>query len=395
MGYNCIIVLANEMDKEGNLNIESLSRIELARDSYSNNPSATLITCGWNYRKDSRLFIGDVMKDYAIKLGIPSEKIITELNPRDTVGDAFFTKHNILVNREWKNILVVTSDYHVGRTSRIFKFIYGNEYAIKVIGSSGFDNPEKQLSEKKSLEAFEQTFKKIREGDDIRIYEKLSTLHPFYNGGVYPKINMCFKNKIIMKNKILFLGPSDSPVFGWLQRKGENIISTEDKITADYLIKDGFNFLISYGYRFILRKEILDLFPNKAINMHISYLPYNRGADPNFWSFIEGTPKGVSIHYLDEGVDTGDIIVQKEVSFDLLEVETLASSYQRLQKEIQNLFFQHWDLIKSQKCNRTPQVDRGTTHRVKDKEHLLHLMEKDGWNTKLSALANYSKDLKK
>lgn len=198
-----------------------------------------------------------------------------------------------------------------------------------------------------------------------------------------------------MKDKILFLGPSDSPVFVWLQKNGENVFSTVDKITVDYILENGFNFLISYGYRFILRKEILDLFPNRAINMHISYLPYNRGADPNLWSFIEGTPKGVSIHYLDEGVDTGDIIVQKKVSFDSLDSETLASSYQKLQVEIQNLFFQHWDLIKNEKCDRTPQVGTGTTHRVKEKEHLLHIMEKDGWNTKLSVLDNYRKDLKK
>jgi len=198
-----------------------------------------------------------------------------------------------------------------------------------------------------------------------------------------------------MKDKILFLGPSDSPVFVWLQKNGENVFSTVDKFTVEYILENGFNFLISYGYRFILKKEILDLFPNRAINMHISYLPYNRGADPNFWSFIEGTPKGVSIHYLDERVDTGDIIVQKEVSFNSLDTETLASSYQKLQVEIQNLFFQHWDLIKSQKCDRAPQVGTGTTHRVKDKEHLLHLMEKDGWNTKLSVLVNYSNDSNK
>jgi vancomycin permeability regulator SanA len=192
MEYDCIIVLANEMDKEGNLNLESTSRVKLASDSYSNNSSTTLITCGWNYRKDSKLFIGDVMKEFAVKLGVPSEKIITELNSRDTVGDAFFTKHNILTNRKWKNILVVTSDYHVDRTLSIFKFIYGYEYTIEVIGSSGSDSLEKKESEKKSLEAFEQTFKNIREGNDIEIYEKLSTLHPFYNGVVYSKININF-----------------------------------------------------------------------------------------------------------------------------------------------------------------------------------------------------------
>jgi len=194
--------------------------------------------------------------------------------------------------------------------------------------------------------------------------------------------------------KILFLGASDSPVFLWLKQQGEDVHSTLDKITVDYVLENKFNFLISYGYRFILKKEILDLFPNRAINLHISYLPYNRGADPNFWSFIDGTPKGVTIHYLDEGVDTGDIIVQKGVVFDSLESETLASSYQKLHIEIQNLFFQNWEAIKNQKCSRRPQVGNGTVHKKKDKEALLHLIEKDGWDTKLSVLVEYGKKLK-
>lgn len=198
-----------------------------------------------------------------------------------------------------------------------------------------------------------------------------------------------------MINKILFLGPSDSLVFIWLKKKGENIFSTTDRITVDYIVENQFDFLISFGYRYILKKDVLDLFPNSAINMHISYLPYNRGADPNFWSFIDGTPKGVSIHFLDEGVDTGDIIFQKEVSFDSLDLETLGSSYQKLQVEIQNLFFQNWDLIKKQKFTRIPQVGTGTMHRVKDKEHLLRLIEKEGWNTKVSVLVNYSKEFNK
>ncbi len=75
-----------------------------------------------------------------------------------------------------ENILVMTSDYHVDRTLSIFKFIYGYEYNIEVIGSSGCNSLEKQESEKKSLEAFEQTFKNIIEGNDVQIYEKPSTL---------------------------------------------------------------------------------------------------------------------------------------------------------------------------------------------------------------------------
>lgn len=193
MEFDCIIVLANEMDKEGNLNLDSVARIKLACDSFFNNPSATIITCGWNYRKDSKLFIGDVMKNYAVKLGVPFKKIITENNSRDTVGDAFFTKLIILKNNKWKNLLIITSDYHVIRTSRIFKFIYGSQYEINVIGSYGFDSLEKQILEKISLKAFERTFENVKEGDEIKIYERLSTQHPFYNGEVYPKINIDFQ----------------------------------------------------------------------------------------------------------------------------------------------------------------------------------------------------------
>ena len=190
--------------------------------------------------------------------------------------------------------------------------------------------------------------------------------------------------------KILFLGPSDSPILTWLIERGEDVYSTSEKITSDYLVKNNFDILVSYGYRYILKKDVLDLFPNSAINLHISYLPYNRGADPNFWSFIEETPKGVTIHYLDEGIDTGDIIVQKEVVFD--SIETLGSSYQKLQSEIQHLFFENWESIKNQKCKKIPQSGVGTMHKVKDKEHLLHLIEKDGWNTKVSLLVNSDGD---
>ena len=38
--------------------------------------------------------------------------------------------------------------------------------------------------------------------------------------------------------------------------------------------------------------------------MHISYLPFNRGAHPNYWSFKDNSPKGVTIHFIDNGIDT-------------------------------------------------------------------------------------------
>lgn len=190
------------------------------------------------------------------------------------------------------------------------------------------------------------------------------------------------------QEKILFLGPEDSPLLSWLREQGEQVIQTADKFSAQYVLEEGFSFLVSYGYRHILHKDILDIFLGRAINLHISYLPWNRGADPNFWSFVEDTPKGVTIHYLDEGVDTGDIIVQNEIQFNS-DRETLATSYEKLHAAIQDLFKQNWVSIKSGKCQRQYQGGKNATHGVKDKERLSQLLT-DGWNTPVSALEEYA-----
>ena len=64
------------------------------------------------------------------------------------------------------------------------------------------------------------------------------------------------------------------------------------------------------------------------INIHISMLPWNCGADPNFWSWFYATPKGVSIHCIDSGIDTGGLLTQAEIMFPA--GETLRTSYDRL-----------------------------------------------------------------
>lgn len=82
----------------------------------------------------------------------------------------------------------------------------------------------------------------------------------------------------------------------------------------------------------------------QIFNLHISLLPYNREASPNFFSFIENTPKGVTIHQIDEVLDTGPILAQKELFFDESK-ETFASSYEKLILEIQMLFKENWSSI--------------------------------------------------
>ena len=188
--------------------------------------------------------------------------------------------------------------------------------------------------------------------------------------------------------KILFLGSDKSKLFKWLNFNNELVLSYEDKIPEILLNKYNFDFLISYRYRYIIKQNILNYFPNKAINLHISFLPYNRGADPNLWSFIDNTKKGISIHYIDSGIDTGDLLIQKEFFFNLKN-ETLRSTYNFLNDEIQKIFISNWEKIKNHKIVSYPQNGYGTYHKSSDKNVIINSKFFSGWDTPCHILSNF------
>lgn len=124
---------------------------------------------------------------------------------------------------------------------------------------------------------------------------------------------------------------------------------------------------VSVLFGYILRPEVLRLFPKGIINLHPALLPYNRGAHPNVWSIIDGTPAGTTLHYIDEGVDTGDIIGQREVPVG--SADTGETLYRRLERESVSLFTELWPLLREGKAPRKPQRHvkaPGTRHRVRD-----------------------------
>ena len=185
--------------------------------------------------------------------------------------------------------------------------------------------------------------------------------------------------------RILFLGLNDSLLLEYLQSVETLVVATMGRLDVSYIDAHKFDFLVSYNYRRILTSDILGRFADRAVNLHIALLPWNRGADPNFWSFVEKTPKGVTIHYLDEGVDTGDIIYQKEIIS--LPKDTFRVMYDRLHGEIQKLFVQNWRYIRAGTCPRHKQPIMGTFHWAKEKDKYMHLLTNE-WDTLVSVVEN-------
>ena len=169
--------------------------------------------------------------------------------------------------------------------------------------------------------------------------------------------------------KILFLGYLDSPIIDFL-KKDNQVIVYDKKITPSFMLDNEIEFVVSYGYSHIIKQNVLDILPGKIINLHISYLPFNRCADPNFWSFIEDTPKGVTIHLIDKGIDTGNILVQELVL--LSEQDSLRKTYQILQDAIQKMFIANWENITNGKIKSIKQSNTHTFHLSTEKQQYIH-----------------------
>jgi len=121
---------------------------------------------------------------------------------------------------------------------------------------------------------------------------------------------------------------------------------------------------VSLLFGYILRPSFLDIFPKGALNLHPAYLPYNRGAYPNVWSIVDGTPAGVTLHEIDEGVDTGDIWARRQV--EVRPTDTGRSLYQRLEQAGLNLFQSAWPKWKNGELTPINQSEEEGTKYYKD-----------------------------
>lgn len=160
------------------------------------------------------------------------------------------------------------------------------------------------------------------------------------------------------------------PLLDWLEKRVD-VLYYSDKLNIAMLEQIKPHLVISYNYRHIITPDIIKMVQGNIVNMHTSLLPWNRGSSPNIWSIIDDTPKGVTIHILDDGLDTGDILLQKELTFDE-DKETLHSSYEILNREIVQLLQDNWSYIYGMKWYPHKQGYGGSVHTLKDLRRFIH-----------------------
>lgn len=130
--------------------------------------------------------------------------------------------------------------------------------------------------------------------------------------------------------------------------------------------------LISVHWPKIFTPSELALPKHGGVNLHNSYLPYNRGAHPCTWAIIDKTPHGATLHWMDEGIDTGDIIFQERL--DPKRDETAHELYQRTVLAEVRVFREGMKMLLAGNHRHIPQPSGGSIHYKRDFDRLCRAM---------------------
>ena len=202
------------------------------------------------------------------------------------------------------------------------------------------------------------------------------SLEAIYNAGY--KILTVVTNPDRPSGRGMKLKPS--PVKEFALEKGLNVMQPEKVKKNEEFINEIKSLnpdvicVVAYGK--ILPKEILDIPKFGCINVHGSLLPKYRGAAPIQWAVLNGDKEtGITTMYMDEGMDTGDMILKEKV--EIGENETTGELWDNLSKVGGRLLVKTLEEIEKGTAPREKQGEDFTVAPMLDKD-----MAKIDWNNK-------------
>lgn len=178
----------------------------------------------------------------------------------------------------------------------------------------------------------------------------------------------------------------ESEIENLLQEEGLKVIRTCERPTLEVLNQHKIDFIVSDRSRYIIPANVIEAMNGKVINLHPSFLPYNRGDQPLLWATVENNPYGVTIHQVNERFDEGAIISQTK--FALSESLTLSEAYKVVRQYMVCLFQVSWHSGEIFRNLESPSslvlndVDNGSTRSRRQGRIAVSLLP-NGWETTL------------
>ena len=137
--------------------------------------------------------------------------------------------------------------------------------------------------------------------------------------------------------------------------------STKDMQVVQSIKSFNPDLIVMISWSQILPKEVVQCPPLGCLNIHYSLLPKRRGGAPLFWTIYDGLEKsGITLHYVDEGIDSGDIVGQ--VEFEISPSDTCGTLLDKIVKLAPRLLEEYLDSIERGDAPRRKQDESEVTH---------------------------------
>lgn len=185
--------------------------------------------------------------------------------------------------------------------------------------------------------------------------------------------------------KVLLLSPSPEKLLPCINSIDDEFVLLNTEVNKRFIVDSGINLLISYNYRYIIENEVLQIPGLRALNLHTSLLPFNRGSHPILWAILDGTPLGVTIHQIEKGLDTGPIVLQKEIQF-IAQNKSLREVYEEINTALVDIFCTNWINLRDGNYITIPQAGPGTYHRSAIGHDFVSSLHKS-WDTSVKDVA--------
>lgn len=153
--------------------------------------------------------------------------------------------------------------------------------------------------------------------------------------------------------RVLVLGPAERNRIPIAALRGNGYKVNLGSHHDDVYTNSPYDLIVCNGYHLRIPQSICDQFSGKIINIHVGCLPWGRGIGPLLFGPLLNYPLGTSIHLIDTGLDTGDIILESRMDFQ--PDDTLRSIYPRVLEAANQLFVRFVDQLVSGCATRVPQ----------------------------------------
>lgn len=145
-----------------------------------------------------------------------------------------------------------------------------------------------------------------------------------------------------------------------LAKKNDIPVELSSNINSEAYIalieKYQIDLLVSMSFNQIFKEEILKSVPMGVINCHAGKLPFYRGRNILNWALINDEKEfGITVHYVDQGIDTGDIILQR--TYPITDEDNYDTLLRTAYRECPNILYDAIKVIQEDRVSRKKQKD--------------------------------------